>query len=47
MDKYSEMGEIFKNMKGKGTIKIAPTVDLNGKMENPALIKQALKRKND
>jgi len=46
MDKFSEMGEVFQNVK-KGHVKIAPTVDLTGKMENPALIKQMIKPKND
>jgi len=46
MDKFSEMGEVFQNVQ-KSSIKIVPTVDLTGKIENPALIKQMLKPKND
>ena len=46
MDKFSEMGEVFQNVQ-KSSIKIVPTVDLTGKIENPALIKQILKPKND
>jgi len=47
MDKFSEMGEVFKNIKGGNAIKVVPSVDLNGKIENPVLIKQMIKPKND
>jgi hypothetical protein len=46
MDKFSEKGEIFKNVNFRNQIPIAPVVDLNGKMENISLIKQP-RKKND
>jgi len=46
MDKFSEMGEVFKNSHSSKSIPIAPTVNYDGKIENIALIKQS-RKKND
>jgi hypothetical protein len=40
------MGEVFKSVRFRNQIPTAPVIDLSGKMENIALIKQP-RKKND
>jgi hypothetical protein len=44
MDKFSEMGEVFKNPKSLAKIPTVPTINLDNRIENIALINKKRKK---